>query len=181
MSAGTKRPHGQMLNVAQRLLERLCGACHRIEIAGSLRRGVPMVSDIEIMAVPKMVPNLFGEPGDDSELLHAIRRLPVRVLRSGPAYTKLEVVSVQGTVYPVDIFHNPDPATWGVNMMIRTGAADFSRRMVTDKRHGGYKPDHLRVSSARVWDGSQAMETPEEADVFRVWGMDYVEPGERGR
>ena len=40
-------------------------------------------------------------------------------------------------------------------------------------------PAGYQVSGARVWHLGELVETPEEEDVFRLWGMDVVEPRER--
>ena len=49
--------------VAANLLRTLAPACHRIEIAGSIRRGKPEVKDVELVAIPKgLRVDLFGEP-----------------------------------------------------------------------------------------------------------------------
>jgi len=64
-------------------------------------------------------------------------------------------------------------------MMIRTGSAEFAKRMVTTQWHGGLMPDGLSVSGARVWRGTQLLNTPEEGDVFKLWGMTYVKPEDR--
>ncbi|MDV7397174.1 hypothetical protein RZS08_37585, partial [Arthrospira platensis SPKY1] len=50
---------------ADYLVQRMAPACHKIEIAGSIRRRKPLVHDIEIVAEPYVDPvaNLFGEPG----------------------------------------------------------------------------------------------------------------------
>lgn len=79
----------------------------------------------------------------------------------------------------VDLFLQPDPATWGVNMLLRTGSAEFSRKMVTKRSQHGFMPDCYQVRDARVWAGAKLLDTPEEADIFALWGMDYVLPPQR--
>jgi len=61
-------------------------------------------------------------------------------------------------------------------MLIRTGPANFSRKMVTPKRLGGWMPDAYTVRDARIWLPYERMETPEEEDVFRLYGLEYIEP-----
>ncbi len=59
MSTTTKRPIQTVMPIAQRLLSALAPNCHRVELAGSLRRGRPMVGDIEIVAIPIRPTNLL--------------------------------------------------------------------------------------------------------------------------
>jgi hypothetical protein len=50
------------LALAEQCRAALAPSCHRIEIAGSIRRGKPQVEDIELVALPKLVPaDLFGD------------------------------------------------------------------------------------------------------------------------
>jgi len=79
----------------------------------------------------------------------------------------------------VDLFSVLPPAQWGVIMMIRTGPAEFARRVVTRRDAGGWLPSHLAVRDGAIWDGDQIVETPEEADVWRVLEMDPVAPEDR--
>ena len=46
MSETTKRPYAQVMRVAEILVDSLRPHCHRIEIAGSLRRQEEMVFDL---------------------------------------------------------------------------------------------------------------------------------------
>lgn len=55
----------------------------------------------------------------------------------------------------------------------------FSRRMVTPKAKGGLKPDDVEVVDALVWRGGAVVPTPEEGDVFGLWGLAYVAPEKR--
>jgi len=79
----------------------------------------------------------------------------------------------------VDLFSVLPPAQWGVIMMIRTGPAEFSRRLVTPRGSGGLLPDGLRVRDGAIWDGEHAIATPEEDDVWRVLGLAPVAPEDR--
>lgn len=170
-----KRPHKTVLSMANALVDRLRPACERIEIAGSLRRQRQMVGDIELVALPRPIMNLLGEPSQQTELDVLLASWPVTLTKNGPKYKQFRIKSTSGAEYQVDLFL-PDPACWGVVYMIRTGSSDFSRRMVTARSMGGYRPDHLRVADGRVWEGQKALDVPEERDLFDLWGMEYVEP-----
>ncbi len=193
MSSNTKLPYRQVFPLAEKLVERLAPACARIEIAGSLRRRCPYAGDIELVAIPKFERPVLGvtkqEEWDWSALDHLLaqwdRAKQIDIVKGSKLrgrdrkYTQFVFVSNTGQQYTVDLFLQPDPATWGVNLLIRTGSQDFSRRMVTPKAKGGWMPNELNVADARVWRGPEALATPEERTVFELWGMAYVRPEER--
>lgn len=179
MSNNIPVPWLQARTVAGALVHYLEPACHRVAVAGSLRRMKPMVRDIEIVAVPKMDIDLFGNPLETSYIDSILDNRPVTFIKKGRKYWQFCFVGTSGYEYIVDLFLQPDPATWGINMLLRTGSADFSHKMVTARSMGGYKPDGLEVRDARVWRDGVALDTPEERAVFDLWGMGYVEPRER--
>lgn len=179
MSKDTKRPYAQMRAIADSLVERLRPACHRIEIAGSLRRQRPMVGDIEIVAIPRLDTDLFGVSLFTGDLDRLLAQWPIEMVKNGPKYKQFSFASTAGRRYTADLFLQPDPATWGVNFLLRTGAAEFSHRMVTPKWSGGWKPEGLEVRDARVWRGDEVLDTFEEEQVFELWNMDFIRPEER--
>lgn len=193
MSNGTKLPYRQVFPLAEKMVERLAPACARIEIAGSLRRKCSFVGDIEIVAQPKFVRPVMGVTPAEcwgwSELDHLLadwdkgKKIDIlkgdRLRGKKRRYVQFAFASNAGQTYTVDLFIQPDPATWGVNLMIRTGSQEFSRRMVTMRCQGGLMPDELRVNEARVWCGPEAIPTPEERDVFELFGVAWIRPEER--
>ena len=87
MSDGVKRPHRQMMAVAQNVAAWLHPNCERIEIAGSLRRRKPQSGDIELVAIPSPILNMLGEPTDETlvdavgrELVSRTNTLPTSIL-----------------------------------------------------------------------------------------------------
>lgn len=165
-------------DIASKVRDRLLKNCERIELAGSLRRMKSQVGDIEIMIVPNAatytyLDYLLGQ----GKIRHTTPK------RWGDKQRSF-MMTTTGS-HPMDLqfdlFLQPDPATWGVNMMIRTGSADFSRIMMTKRSEGGWCPDCYLVKNARVWDieTGAALDTPDEADIFRLWGMEMPSPEER--
>jgi DNA polymerase/3'-5' exonuclease PolX len=179
MSEHPKQPYAGMKRCADALVEKLRPTCARIEIAGSLRRQKPFCSDIELVAVPIPVLDLIGEPlGTETEVDRLLDTLPVTFTKRGRKYQQFWFDGTSAPFY-VDLFLQPDPATWGVNFLVRTGSAEFSHRMVTPASYGGYKPDGFEIREARVWRNGQLIATPEEGDVFELWSMDFIRPEER--
>ena len=138
-----------------------------------------MVGDIELIAIPRFPPDLFGDIDSSGfSLIDAdILRAGWEVIKDGSKYKQLIVADdVQ-----VDLFLQPDPATWGINYLIRTGPRDFSRWLVTPSRFGGALPWGMKVSGGRLVDSISNVpyDTPEEEDVFREIHRDFIEVADR--
>lgn len=179
MSNGEQRLSlAQARGVALYVVDRLQPGCERIEVAGSVRREQATVGDVEIVAVPKfrLEPKNLFESHWVSLLDIEVARLGV-VLKGGDKYKQIRVLNR----YTVDLFIQPDPATWGVNFALRTGSADFSKWLVTAAACGGALPEGMRVRDARLWEAGRAepLDTPEEVDFFRALGQAWVPPQER--
>lgn len=164
------------IKVAQALEVMLGAACERTLIAGSLRRKKAEVGDIELVVLPKVeeVRDLFGEiTGFRSLLDEALVGLDARLTKNGTRYKQF---AWDGC--PVDLFIATRD-TWGCIATIRTGSADFTHWLVSPRRQGGGCPSHLRFSEGRIWEGAQALDTPDERDVFAALGQRWVEPEDR--
>lgn len=176
MSDGPKMSLSFARGLARRMVELLAPACERIEIAGSIRRCKPEVSDIEIVLIPKPVQDLFGDP------VFGAARIEAALLEAGFALSKNGELYKQahlpgGTVH-FDIFLTT-PQKWGMIYVIRTGSADFTRWLVTSKQQGGALPSNMKASDGRIWYGDAPMDTQEETDVFQALGLDWIEPEQR--
>lgn len=169
--------------VAEQLALRLERSCEKLQIAGSLRRRVKVVHDIEIVVVPVLeeLPDLLGET-------HALRSrlddtldelIEERVLRSFPGAKngpRMKQFAVQPLGIKVDLFIVLPPAQWGTLLAIRTGPAHYSHWLVSRKDMGGGLPNHLRVKDGAVMTlyGSNVIETPTEESFFALLGIDKV-------
>lgn len=201
MSAGHRIPLAEAREIAAEVVALLSPACERIEVAGSIRREAETCGDVEIVAISKQGEpplDLFGQPiGDAPDALHDLcerlrvsGRLEKRFNKDGrPSWgRRLKWCyfwpSVAGWKWPevvaLDIY-TCAPEQWGATLALRTGDADFSRRLVTSLAAGGYCPSHLQFKGWRVVerDTGAPLETPEEMDVFAALGMGYVEPRDR--
>lgn len=176
--------------VAERLIGWLRPACERIEIAGSVRRGKPEVKDIEIMAVPKSeAPKpVFGQrqvfPRMIEQVLHNMEftRGLVEPVKGGEKYKQFWLLEGKIHVIKVDLFLVTPPAQWGVQMVIRTGPAEFSQWMVTQRYKSGALPDDYFVENGAVWDRTDAsapIPMPEEKDFFELCGLEWMDPAKR--
>lgn len=176
-----KLPFAQAEKLADKIITALAPGCERIEIAGSIRRKKPMVGDIEIVCIPRLVSvDLFGEvkvsalDGVLQSLVSAGRL--VRGDKDGDKLKTFNIPAVEDL--KLDLFITT-PEAWGIIFTIRTGSAEFSKQLVTQKYKGGLLPDDLHIAGGRVWQGNEALDTPEEIDVFEVAGVKWLEPEER--
>ena len=179
MSSSPKREYKEMLDIAKYLMDYFRDSCHRIEIAGSLRREEKMIGDIELIAVPKFPPNLFGDvdPSGMSMIDADLLRMSWEIIKDGRKYKQF--ILPDDTI--VDLFLQPDPETWGLNYIIRTGPVSFSKWIVTPKLYGGALPWGIIANDARLVNSRTfaAYDTPEEEDVFSVIGIDFIEVADR--
>mgnify|MGYP001587513803 CR=1 FL=1 len=168
------RPLAEMRVLASELADALRQSCERIEVAGSVRRQKPECGDIEVVAIPRFTsrPDLYGEGTRNNELWQVVDGLGVAYSKRGEKYRQFAWRGVQ-----IDLFtaarHN-----WGWILLVRTGSADFSRRMAVALNAHGYTSRDGVVR--RRDDSSATEETPEESDVFRLAGMEWVPPELRG-
>lgn len=191
MSAGPQVPLARGQEFAAALVAMLRDGCERVEVAGSIRRGKAAVSDVELVVVPRMSPDLFGGPGFDELNTCVVLAVQAghlhwrdrngRVSREPPSladrkYYALiaELPGVQGM--PVDLFAVRAPAQWGAIMAIRTGPADYSARLVTTARKRGYKCDEGHLVS--LTDG-ETRDTATEREFVEACGLAYQEPRDR--
>jgi DNA polymerase/3'-5' exonuclease PolX len=173
MTVKIKRPYEIALHAALDLLDLLRPACERIEIAGSVRRECREVGDLELVAIPRRTVNLLGEP-DGSELDGVLYSWNFTLSKNGPKYKQFTYDGMQ-----VDLFLAM-PDNYGYILMIRTGPADFSRKMVTPRPYG-LKPPTVNVRDGYVYSVplNNKLSVPSEQALFDLWGLDYLPPQAR--
>lgn len=176
-------PRRDVLEIAHELMADLAPVCERANIAGSVRRGKEVVKDLEIVAMPVLGRDLFGQvtleaPNGLDEVLGRLVRAGrlERAAKNGPRYKQF-IVPPLGI--KLDLFLVLPPAEYGVQLVIRTGPAAFSRRFVTRRAWGGLLPSHLKVHAGAIWDDGRALPLPDEASVFELLGIEWIEPENR--
>jgi len=167
-------------------VERLHPYCERIEVAGSVRRRKAWVGDIEIVAIPKVRINIFGESKLEEPLPVTgyleglVQQGSIQWIKNGLKYKQFTDI---GSSYKpnVDLFLVVPPAQWGVIFLMRTGSADFSHNIVKLKQIGGHMPASIRqVDGHLEWVATgEHIHTPEEADYFKAIDLEWVEPTDR--
>lgn len=191
MGGETRLPREQVLPVALSLYRVLEPACDKICIVGSLRREKPTVGDIEVVIVAKhlLFADMFGElipEKTPSQLEATIKALvdgplewDTKVKRNGPSLKRLIIPELGGMPFEIYIC---DEYEYGYQAMIRTGDADFTRLVMTERAHGGLKPSHLdcKGGAKRMQGGRMVpLHLHNEKELFDAWGLPVLHPRER--
>lgn len=183
-----------MADNACRAFSRLIGGCcEKWEVAGSVRRRLQTVHDLEFVAIGstefRTTDSLFPVEVNVLDELMAevsagnvphVKRCPPQNGRSSPwgeRYKKL-LFEHAGRWFVIDLFL-VTPETWGAQLAIRTGPADFSRLLVTSRRFGGAMPDGWKLSEGRLHtpDGMlKGCHTSSEREFFAILKLPCWEP-----
>lgn len=195
MSGGLRVRLDTATRLADELVELLSPVCERIEIAGSIRREQEDVGDVDLLCIPRfsagprpgaLMLDLFEpEPTVHRNLLD---ERCAELLALGLFEHRLDVngrkswgSSLKKAIYrglALDIC-SATAETWGYWLAVRTGPADFSRRLVTDRRYpGGLCPHHLHFKGGRLRrrDTEETLDTPDEIELFHALGVMYLPP-----
>jgi hypothetical protein len=78
MSTATRIPLTQAVTIAEEVCTTLRPFCARLEVAGSIRRRRDSIGDLELVAIPKMVPT--GKPRHNFVYLSADVSRPYKVI-----------------------------------------------------------------------------------------------------
>jgi len=171
MSQGDKRPLAEALAVAEEIKAKLASHCEQIEIAGSIRRRREMVGDIELVAVPKRIKDLLGDPVPKAKTALDLFFEEVNFTpeKNGDRY---KAFSYGG--WKVDLY-TPEADRWGLRLLVSTGSRAFNIWMVEALRQRNY-----RMVGGQVVDGlSRPVPLPAEAMVFELLDLPYIEPEKR--
>lgn len=181
---------------ARAFIELLDGTYDDLRVAGSLRRRLAYVSDIEIVAIPKQDTIAAGLLGDRTEQTDRLDSRMAALLEAGTVAKRLDrngsprwgptlkYLTFEGV--NVDLF-TPEAARMGWILLLRTGPAAFSRQLVVErgKRTKDGRPG-LLPATIKPRDGwltwrtsGEKIPTPTEEEACRVLSIPYAEPWER--
>jgi DNA polymerase/3'-5' exonuclease PolX len=187
MAEKKKYDRAVALAVANELVELMRPSVTRIEIAGSIRREKPLVSDVELVYAPRMVEvkdGLFDTKLDDA----AADKIEA-MLQWGPIIQKRQ--NVNGSVtwgsknklavhvasgIPVDFFSTTEENFW-MSLVIRTGSTESNMRLIEGAKRRGYHL-HAYGTFSSLHDGRKIAVTSER-EVFEIAGIAYVQPKDR--
>jgi DNA polymerase (family 10) len=182
----TKFPAAAAMAVAEELQAMLAPACHRIAIAGSLRREKAEVGDIELLFVP-----LLSQRPDglfDSRIVDVASEVVEGLLAKG-IFAKRR--NVEGSFtwgernklalhvpsgIPVDLFATSEE-NWWVSLVIRTGSKETNLLLTTGAQRQGAR---LNAYGCGVtWSDGTITPATSEQHVFEMCRVPYKEPKDR--
>lgn len=188
----TKLNLSQALPLAEKIKDALSPACERIEIAGSIRRRKSTVGDIEIVAIPKLIPDMEAQLSlfdDPPKLVSALDMLLERLIRDKGNFRRgnkngdymknflLEYDNEDGDI-PIELYITSGDQ-WGYIYALRTGPGEFNQAWVTQQRKGGLLPNRYSFSGGWLYKDGKPIPTPEEEDVFALIGGGVISPTDR--
>jgi DNA polymerase/3'-5' exonuclease PolX len=186
MSDGARFPYPIAARIAQQYSELISPFCKQVQIVGSVRRHKADCGDIEIMCipVPEFKYDLFGEGSPDPNLTNNLlqgnikdlaRRNGMTLEKNGPKYKR---ILLREGIH-LDLFMSR-PESWGVELAIRTGPAEFSRRCVMPRKIGGWLPSDCRVHNGwQVYRNAKVLPIRDEREFLEFIGLGWVEPWAR--
>jgi DNA polymerase/3'-5' exonuclease PolX len=164
-----------------------------VVIAGSYRRESEAVGDLEIVVQPRWEMStpevdLFGDPLSEPEAcypaLDAVLKCCVDHCELVPYRVdgKLMKAFTCGPMLPfdfegqkIDMFITK-PDNFGNILAIRTGPADYSKRLVTAQSYGGMMPFGFRQEGGYLYNGFTKIPCPDETDFYAAIGQKWIEP-----
>ena len=166
---------------ADRLIAWLAPFCHRIEVAGSIRRERQEVGDVDLVAIPRRIveTDMFGTQTGSRNL--AAEEILARVTRDGWSVTKSgqDHISWMAKSIQVDIWFT-HPWAWGTVLLCRTGSAQHNIWLAekAKSKGGHWNPHHgLRLP------GQTVVISETEDSIYHALGIIPIAPHarERGR
>lgn len=193
MSEGQAVPLERALEIYRDLESHLKSYADRFELAGSARRKVPEIHDLEIVAA-----------ASDDRLDEALEGLDYYgSIEKGKVWANRQK-KFKFSGLNIDLYIVRPDRQWGPTMILRTGSKDANRLLVTRRGsevagtpYQGILPGDLQWHDASLWrmpskqaisqyytdkkppKGALELNTPEELDVFLAVGLPYIEPEDR--
>jgi len=174
------------LAAAEAIIPELVGwlktACTRVEVAGSIRRRRKMVSDIDVVVIPKFASEQLSLGGRGTSK----GRSQLDKCLADMAFSELIHIQANGakikrivhleTGIPIDIYVAQDMVEWWPIWVIRTGSAGFNTKLCSWAKKKGWK---LHASGEGLYKLGKRVEFKSERGFFRTMGIKYVPPEER--
>jgi len=175
--------------IADRIVDRLLPACHRIVVAGSIRRRKPMVSDIEILYVDQteMRPSpydmfktaVFNHADQAIREMERDGTLKRRLNKMGnETYGELNKLMVHvASGIPVDLFASTE-RNFPNALVMRTGPKELNERIAVAARKKGFTWKVYGSGFESLTTG-EIVTVASEREVFEFVDMAYLLPESR--
>lgn len=166
LTTKTQMPLREARSIAIKLCLELDPHCHRIKVAGSIRRREPVVGDIEIVCIPKPYDvGLFttGVAAVINQYPKLKGELPCKYTqRALPEGINLDLFMVT-------------EESWGLQLAVRTGPALYSHKVLAT----GWKKRGYKAENGLLHGFGKVFPIREEHELYRRLGLKYIEPWER--
>lgn len=161
--------------------------CERCEVAGSIRRGKPEVSDCELLYIPR-----FQDRPDGLLLTQRVNLADEcldAMLKAGELAMRPSIAGVTAwgpknklgvhveTGIPADFFATTE-ANWWVSLVIRTGSKDTNLELTTSAQRLGRSLLAYGSGVKKLATG-EILEAHSEEEVFQLCGVPYKPPEAR--
>jgi DNA polymerase (family 10) len=147
--------------IAAEVIELLSPFCHRIEIAGSIRRKKQFVNDIDVVLIPSDPWNLI-----------ALLDKKGHYLKNGPKIKRWLYRSAA-----ID-FYFATRETWATLFLIRTGSKENNIRLCSLAQQKGW---HLKADGEGLFDADgKRIAGDTEESIYETLGIPYQQPEDRG-
>ena len=186
----------EAVRIARAFVDRIDDCCETLVVAGSLRRRLAWVGDVEIVAVPKLEPVTLDLLGEEIQYLDRLDGRLFALLEDGVVEQRLDrhgaprwgpalkYLTFQDV--PIDLF-SPSAERAGWILLLRTGPAAFSRQLVVERgrrtkdgRPGLLPSTVLPRDGWLTWRVSgERIPTLTERDAFDALGLPHTDPWER--
>jgi len=194
--ADTRIHRPEAIAAARSFIARLDGCYTDLRVAGSLRRRLAYVHDVEIVAVPRTAPVTIDLLDEQIVVRDLLDERMADLLDAGTVEKRLDRNGVPrwGPLLKYLVYDGvridlvaPCAERLGWILLLRTGPAAFSRQLVVERgrktKDGrpGLRPEH--IVSADGWltyrRSGERIPTPTEQDACMVLGIPYADPWER--
>jgi DNA polymerase/3'-5' exonuclease PolX len=157
--------------IAAKIVYELAPFCHRIEIAGSIRRQRPEVGDIDLVAIPKHRAALVERIARNCRIRMDAEQTIVAEMKSG-----IQIDLWLARPEKKDLLQH-FPTNFGTLLLCRTGSRAHNIHLLARAESLGMRWNTYHG----VFAHRQCLACAEEADIFRVLGLEFVEPQDRER
>lgn len=134
--------------------------CDKVTIAGSIRRRMPEINDIDLVIVP------YDLAAFDASVKFLLDNMSLNG-------KKIKRGTYKGMTADLYI---ADANTYDTLLLIRTGSAEHNIRLTTLAKHRGYK---LHANGTGLENQFGVIIAKTEQEIFRALDISYLEPEER--
>jgi DNA polymerase (family 10) len=156
-------------HLATRIVEELQPYCFKIETAGSIRRGLAEVNDIDLVLIPSNPSALrdrvlrYATPIQDGPLNLLVR------LQNG---VQLDIFMAHGETR--DLLE-AKPTNWGSLLLCRTGSKEHNIKLAQRASRLGLQ---WKVYEG-IFRGRELIASATEEEIFKALELPYIEPKDR--